>query len=198
MIVFMMIALAIAEVLELDLAKKIENLNGQVLELSDQEGKNIVYSGYFDAFILFYNSEDFSTKKLLNDWSKASLKLHSNGVNITMGSLDVAYGKKLYKKLLIKNFPCACYFRPWKFNQYFGPFDEDSIYELVTTKSYLQLPTYSSPYSLTSAEYVSKLFYQGIEGQWVIVINIGLVALIFTGFIIYACISSMIRKEKIQ
>lgn len=194
----MMITLAMGEVLDSELAKKIENLNGQVLDLSEQEGKNIVYSGYFDTFILFYSSEDFLSKKLLENWSKASFKLHNSGVNITMGSLDVVYGKKLYKKLLIKNFPCACYFRPWKFNQYLGPFDEDSVYELVTTKSYLQLPTYSSPFSLTSAEYISRLFYQGIEGQWVIAINIGLVALIFTGFIIYACISSMKRKEKVQ
>ena len=172
------------------------NYNTDLIQLMDNDLKDIVYSNQENIFILFFNSEDLTHKELLKDWRTAAGNLKAQKINVTLAVIDLNTQRSFYQKLLIDKVPCALYFRAGLFNKYTGPFDSESIILTVTEKLYLNLPNYVSPRSYNIFGYILKIFTHGIQGEWSMAINIGIIALTFLGVIVYAIYSYFSIKEK--
>ena len=198
MIFFLLIFIAYSETIKEELMTKLRNYKGKVIELNDPDSRDIIYSNYSDIFILFYDLESFTSKNLLSNWTKAAEILEKENNHAILATFNIKQSKRVPRKLLLSQYPCAIYFKSGFFYNYTGPFDSTTISNAVIHETYLNTTKYISPKSFSMYEYLLKVCSEGIANHIVFAMNVAIFFIVFIGLIMLGCWEFYKQKMKVD
>ena len=194
MILVLLILCVNSEKLSEELDKKIIAYNGEVISLTDIETKELLFSDYSDIFILFCYPQLQSSKRLLKLWEKVSEKVHENNPSIVFAKIDLTDQIKIFSRLQLIQHPCAIYLTPGYYYNFTGPFDFNTMYELVINQNYLRGTPNENPKPLMPIDLLKRMIIQFFQFEPKIVFYV-ISILTIVGILIYIVWHSLFKRK---
>lgn len=109
-------------------------------------------------------------------------------------TVDLKTQKKSFNKLQLAQHPIAVYMIPGYFFNYTGPFDMESLYNVVIGETFRKSSAYSSPKPLQPIDYAKLLMSQILEKKFYIMTIFGVIS-IASSVLILAAYNSFCKKK---